>query len=163
VIGHELTHAFGDRGRQLDGTGKLRDWWSPASAAELEQRTRCLVDLFSRQQAAPGLFVDGLRTLDENLADLGGLNLAFDVLNAVTPQPPPVMDLDAAQQFFVSYAQTACTVMRPELLSILLALDPHSPPKSRVNVPLSQMDSFADAFHCPAGSPMRPRPACAVW
>ena len=71
--------------------------------------------------------------------------------------------LSGDQQFFVGYAQANCARMAPEFLGTLLAVDPHAPPKERVNVPLSQLDGFAEAFQCPAGRRMRQRPACAVW
>jgi putative endopeptidase len=163
VMGHELTHAFDDAGRQFDGDGALRNWWTPGVEAAFAQRTSCLVDAFSRREPLPGQHVDGIRTLGENIADLGGLNLAFDAWKASGALTAPVAGFSGDQQFFIGYAQMYCARVAPQYQETLLATDPHAPMKERVNVPLSQLDAFAEAFHCSAGSPMRPRPACAVW
>ena len=163
VMGHELTHAFDDTGRQFDGDGNLRNWWSPMVETAFADRSRCVVDQFSRYEPLPGQRVDGSRTLGENLADLGGLTLAFDAWKSSGMEPGKMAEFDGAQQFFVAHAQAYCTAMTPALLSTLLLTDPHSPPRERVNGPLSQLESFAAAFQCPADAPMRARPVCEVW
>jgi endothelin-converting enzyme/putative endopeptidase len=163
LMGHELTHAFDDSGRQFDGDGALRNWWSPDVERAFRERATCLSDAFSAREVLPGQHVNGIRTLGENIADLGGLNLAFDAWKASGTIGGPMARLSGDQQFFVGYAQANCARMAPEFLATLLAVDPHAPPRERVNVPLSQLDGFAEAFQCPAGSPMRRRPACAVW
>jgi putative endopeptidase len=163
VMGHELTHAFDDAGRQFDGDGTLRNWWSADVEAAFHDRSACLVDAFSRREPLIGQHVDGVRTLGENIADLGGIELAFEAWQASGAATTAMAEFGGAQQLFIAYAQTSCALMSPGYLATVLATDPHSPPKERVNVPLSFLDSFADAFHCPTGSPMRARPACAVW
>jgi putative endopeptidase len=163
VMGHEITHAFDDQGRQFDGEGKLRNWWSPAAEASFRDRAACMVREAARHQPLPGRSVDGIRTLGENIADLGGVGLAFDAWSHSGAAAAPAGGFDGAQQFFIAFAQRSCTQMTPEALATSLEADSHAPAKVRVNSPLSQLEGFAQAFQCPVDSPMRVRPACEVW
>ena len=164
VIGHELTHGFDDEGRHYDGTGKLDPWWTEAANAEFERRTQCLVDQYSSYEAAPGATVDGLLTLGENVADLGGLKLALAVFES---DPANARDAkggpSSQQQFFLSYAQLHCSNFSPEALALQVASDPHSPDAFRVNGVVRNLPEFERAFACSSGAAMAPVERCEVW
>ncbi len=169
VVGHELTHGFDDQGRRYDADGNLVDWWTPAVSKEFEGRAQCVVDQYASYETLPGVRLNGKLTLGENIADLGGLRLAFEAMSAARRSEPGA---DAAmagfspdQQFFVGYAQSWCAKYREENLRLRAVTDPHSPARFRVNGPLSNMGEFAAAFRCAEGTPMV-RPAerrCEVW
>ncbi len=167
VMGHELTHGFDDAGRQFDGLGTLRDWWNPTVKASFVNRSQCLVDQFSGYQPLPGEAVNGQLTLGENLADLGGLRVAWEAfqarLTAGEVSHSKLPGYNARQEFFLSFAQLWCENERPELTRELLLSDPHSPNPFRVNGPLSNLPAFAEAFECAADSSMVRAPACEVW
>jgi endothelin-converting enzyme/putative endopeptidase len=168
VVGHELTHGFDDEGRQFDAAGNLTDWWTKAVGEEFDRRAACVADQYSGYVAVDDVKLNGKLTLGENIADLGGLLLSFSAYQASRagkPAEPPVAGFSPEQAFFLGYAQAWCSVTRPEQARLRAATDPHSPPRWRVNGPLSNLDAFQRAFACPAGSPMV-RPAakrCEVW
>ena len=162
VVGHELTHAFDAVGRDFDGDGNLRDWWSLAAAERFRARAECVVDEFNALEYLPGKTVNGALTLGENLADLGGLQLALDVLQRA-PTGQAGDGFNEAQIFFLSYAQAACENVRPELLESLAHSDGHAPSKLRVNGSLQNIPAFAEAFQCASSSPMVAHPRCEVW
>lgn len=168
VVGHELTHGFDDEGRRYDAEGDLRDWWTPGSASAFEDRARCVEEQYSAYESVPGVKLNGRLTLGENIADLGGLELAHAAMRKARearPGAPAVAGLDEEQQFFVGYAQAWCAKYREENLRLRAVTDPHSPARYRVNGPLSNMREFAAAFGCAEGTPMV-RPAerrCEVW
>jgi endothelin-converting enzyme/putative endopeptidase len=169
VVGHELTHGFDDEGRHYDAEGNLRDWWTPAAARRFGERAECLARQYSAYEPLPGVRLDGRLTLGENIADLGGLKLAFSAMQAARIGNPEadkkLLGFTPEQQFFLGYAQSWCANFREESVRLRAATDPHSPPRYRVNGPLSNMAEFAAAFECKEGSPMvRPRSArCEVW
>lgn len=148
VIGHEITHGFDDEGRQYDHKGNLKDWWTAEDKKQFEKRAKVLAEQFDEFEPIRGMHVNGKLTLGENIADLGGLIIAFaafrksqegkkrEVINGFTPE----------QRFFLGYATTEAGSIRPELLKKYLVIDPHSPSEFRVNGPLSNMDEFYDAF-----------------
>jgi putative endopeptidase len=165
VMGHELTHGFDDEGRHFDGIGTLRDWWSPGVATEFNRRAQCLVDQYDRYAPLPGAMVDGALTLGENIADLGGLKLAYAAFHA-----PDGGDGEGApghftpdQQFFLAYAQGWCEKDRPAFLRGLLQSDPHPPWQTRINGAVTNVPEFAAAFRCPTGAPLAPASRCAIW
>jgi len=166
VMGHELTHGFDDQGRKFDGHGNLRDWWTPAVAEAFTERAACLVRQFDAYVAVGDQHVNGKLTLGENIADQGGLKLAYTAYRGtrgsatITAQTGT---FTAEQQFFISFAQSWCTKRRPDLERLLANIDPHSPPRDRVNGAIANSEAFAAAFSCPAGSPMAPPTRCAVW
>ena len=168
VVGHELTHGFDDTGRQFDAEGNLRDWWTKGVAAEFDRRAECVVGQFDGYTAVDDVKLNGKLTLGENIADLGGLKLAFSAYQASragkAPEPPAA-GFTPEQAFFISYAQSWCTAMRPEFARLLAQTDAHSSPRWRVDGPLSNLPEFERAFGCPAGSPMvRAGPRrCEVW
>ena len=168
VIGHEITHGFDDKGSQFDAQGNLRLWWTAEDRKNFEQRAECVARQFGGYKVADGLFVNGLLTLGENIGDLGGLNVAFDAYMKSLegrPRPGEIDGFTAEQRFFLGYAQSYASNMRPEFERLLTGSDPHSLGRFRVNGPLSNMPQFARAFGCKAGDPMV-RPAgetCRIW
>jgi putative endopeptidase len=162
TIGHELTHGFDDQGRHFDGSGTLREWWSPTVATEFVSRAKCLGDQFGKFEAVPGQFIDPALTMGENLADLGGVRLAYEAF-MLDGRSPDFEGFDDRQQFFIGTAQTRCTNTAPDLQSKLLKTDPHSPDKARVNLIVAQMPEFAEAFSCPTNAKQRAMPICEVW
>jgi putative endopeptidase len=162
IIGHELTHGFDDQGRHLDGTGSLREWWSPMVAAEFVKRAQCVGDQFGKFEAEPGHFIDPALTMGENLADLGGVRLAYEAF-LTDGRSPAFEGFDDRQQFFIASAQTRCTNTAVDWQNKLLKTDGHSPDKARVNRIVAQMPEFAEAFTCPATAKERAVPLCEVW
>jgi len=163
VVGHELTHAFDSRGRHFDGQGALVDWWSESTAAEFEHRAQCLVDQFNGYEALPGLNVDGRATLDENIADLGGLLVAFAAYRAQPLHSASHAPFSAAQQFFLAYAQMWCETASEGITARQIATDPHAPSEFRVNGSLRNLPEFAEAFSCASGSALAPADRCQLW
>ena len=165
VIGHEITHGFDDEGRQFDAVGNLSDWWSPKVGADFDERAKCVVEQFDGYVAVDDAHVNGKLTLGENIADLGGLKIAFAAFKKVQKDSPATQNYTVSedQQFFLGYAQSWCDNMRPEFLQTLVATNPHSPANFRVNGPLSNLPEFANAFSCKAGTKMVRANKCEVW
>ena len=156
VIGHEMTHGFDDRGRQFDAEGNLRDWWTPSDASSYEQRASLVAKQFDEFVVVDTLHINGKQTLGENIADLGGLRIAYAAMErALAGHPRPIIDgLTPEQRFFIAFAQVWREVNRPEALRSQLHTDVHSPGKWRVNGPLANIPEFAQAFGCHAGDPL---------
>ena len=157
VIGHEMTHGFDDRGRQFDARGNLRDWWTPADAARYKERAQKVIEQFDGYVAVDTLHVNGRLTTGENIADLGGLTVAYAAFQkslAGRPRPAPVDGFTPEQRFFLGWAQVWRENTRPEAMRTQVQTDPHSPPLWRVNGPLSNLPEFARAFGCKAGDAM---------
>jgi predicted metalloendopeptidase len=157
VIGHEMTHGFDDSGRQYDGAGNLRDWWSPESAANYKARAAALVKQFSGYTVLDGIPLKGDLTQGENIADLGGIVVAFAALQKASAGKPPVRidGWTSEQRFFLNYARIWRDIMRPAEQMRRVNVDPHSPGEWRVRGPLANFDEFARAFEVPEGAPMR--------
>jgi putative endopeptidase len=156
VIGHEMTHGFDDQGRQYDAVGNLRDWWSPESAAKFKERSQAIVQQYNEYEPLPGLHVNGELTQGENIADLGGVKLAYAALQkAQAGKTPEKIDgRTPEQRFFLNYATIWKSKQRDEDLKLRLNTDPHSPARYRVDGPLSNLTEFQKAFDIPDGSPM---------
>ncbi len=157
VIGHEITHGFDDQGSQYDANGNLRDWWTAADRAEFDRRTAVVVAQFDGYVAIDDLHVNGKLTLGENIADLGGLTIAYHAyLNSLAgkPEPRPIDGFSHKERFFLAWAQSWRTNMRPEALRLMVNTNPHSPGRFRAQGPLSNMQEFFDAFGCRSGEPM---------
>src|ERR1035437_1282158 len=165
TIGHELTHGFDDEGRRFDARGNLRDWWTEADGKEFERRASCISDQYSSYVAVDDIHVNGKLTLGEDVADLGGLILAYRAwLEETANKKLDAKDgLTPSQRFFVGYGQSWCSNTRPETLRMRAITDPHSPEKYRTNGVVSNMPEFSKAFSCQAGQPMVKEPACNVW
>ena len=156
VIGHEMGHGFDDRGRQFDADGNLRDWWTADDAKAYKARSDRVVDQFNGYAEIDTMRVNGKLTLGENIADLGGLAVAYRALQlSLAGKPRNLIDgYTQEQRFFLSWARIWRTMHRPEEARRRLATDSHSPPRWRVNGPLSNLPEFAEAFGCKAGDPM---------
>jgi putative endopeptidase len=165
VVGHELTHAFDDEGRQFDAKGNLRDWWTEADAKAFEQRAGCFVKQYGGYTAVDDVKLNGKLTLGENTADNGGLRLAYMALmEKLGGKEPAERDgFTAAQRFFLGWGQIWCQNVTPEAARLRAQTDPHSPGKDRVNGVVSNMPEFQKAFACKVGQPMVRGPACRVW
>ena len=156
VIGHEMTHGFDDQGRQFDAAGNLRDWWKPEDAAAYTARANQVEAQFSSYTVLDTMHVNGKLTLGENIADLGGVALAyaaFQKANASKPQTK-IDGFTPEQRFFLGYAGVWRRINRDESLRTQVLTDPHSPSHWRVNGPLSNLDEFAKAFGCKEGDEM---------
>jgi putative endopeptidase len=165
VVGHELTHAFDDEGRQFDAKGNLRDWWTEADAKAFEQRAGCFVKQYGGYTAVDDVKLNGKLTLGENTADNGGLRLAYMALMEKLggKEPAEREGFTAAQRFFLGWGQIWCQNVTPEAARLRAQTDPHSPGKDRVNGVVSNMPEFQKAFACKVGQPMVRGPACRVW
>lgn len=167
VMGHEVSHGFDDEGRQFDAVGNLHDWWSPKVNTEFDRRASCVVEQYKGYSPVENLHLDGKLTLGENIADLGGVKLAYYAYQTAAkknPMPlPKGSEFSEAQLFFLGFAQAWCDKRRPEFSRMLVTVDPHSPPEFRVNGPLSNLPEFAAAFQCKAGDKMVRPNLCAVW
>jgi len=149
VIGHEMTHGFDDQGRQFDKDGNLNDWWTEEDAENFKARTEILVDQYNNFSVFDTLHVDGKLTLGENIADLGGMNVAWDALMKAyekNGKPEPIDGFTPEQRFFLGYAQVWRQSIRDEELMRRLKEDVHSPGNFRVNGPLMHLPQFYKAF-----------------
>jgi len=165
MIGHDLTHAFDGLGRQFDATGTLRDWWTARDAREFKKRSRCFVKEYSGFTAVDGVTLDGRLTLEENIADNGGLRIASLALKDLLRREPaaPAGDFTPEQRFFMANAQVWCANVSDEQARYWLQNDVHSPPQYRVNGVVSNMPEFQSAFGCKEGDPMVREKACRIW
>ena len=149
VIGHELSHGFDDQGCQYDKDGNLRNWWTADDKAKFDERTKVLADWFSEQEAAPGLKVNGQKTLGENIGDNGGIQVAYRAFeNRLKQEPLQTVDgFTPAQRFYLAYAREWACNINPEYTALQVDSDVHSPNIFRVNAALPMIDSWYDAFH----------------
>ena len=153
VIGHEMSHGFDDQGSQFDKTGNQRDWWTAQDKKNFQERSKVLVDHFSKVEVVNGKKVNGQLTLGENIGDNGGLNIAFRALqNSMKKKPLKTLDgFTPEQRFFLSWARVWAGNARPEYLEYLITVDPHSPNMARVNAALPEIDAWYDAFKIKKG------------
>ena len=153
TIGHELTHGFDDEGRQFDKDGNLKDWWTKEDEKKFNDRAQCMVKQYDAIEAVPGVHLNGKLTLGENLADLGGLWLAWlawqDKAQAAHVDMTAKTDgYTPEQRFWIAYAQQWCTQTRPEQLRSQAQTDPHAPDEYRTNSVLQDLPEFAKSFSC---------------
>lgn len=168
IIGHELTHGFDDEGSQFDGDGNLKNWWSEEDRTKFKAKTDILVKQFNELVAIDDLHVNGELTLGENIADLGGLTIAYYALKKSMEGKPAAEKIDGftpEQRFFMSWAQGWRINMRDAYLRNMIQTNPHSPGNFRANIPLSNMQEFYDAFGVKEGDKMfRPKTERAeIW
>ncbi|XP_043864437.1 neprilysin-3 isoform X1 [Drosophila mojavensis] len=168
VMGHELTHAFDDQGREYDKFGNINRWWDAKSIERFNEKAECIANQYSGYKLN-GRNLNGKQTLGENIADNGGLKAAYhaymktkldknaDVLKL------PGLNLTHPQLFFVSFAQVWCSSTTDETNLLQMEKDPHSPSQFRVIGTLSNMKEFADVFNCKADTRMNPTKKCEVW
>ncbi|MFG6412731.1 M13 family metallopeptidase [Roseateles sp. DC23W] len=167
TIGHELTHGFDDEGRQFDAQGNLKNWWTKKDGREFEKRAACVADQYAQYPVVDDIKINSQLTLGEDLADLGGLVLAWEAWKAhMQGQPAESRDgLTPEQRFFVGFAQWDCADARPEALRVQAKVDPHSPARWRINGVVVNMPEFEKAFACKPGAKLV-KPAgkhCKVW
>ena len=165
TIGHELTHAFDDEGRQFDAKGNLKDWWTPADAKGFEDRINCVRDQYAGYVVVDDIHINSKLTSGEDVADLGGTLLAYIAWKHQTAkeQLSDIGGFTPDQRFFIGMAQWACENERPENLRVSAITDPHSPGFARINGVVSNMPQFQQAFGCKAGASMVHTPTCKVW
>ncbi len=165
TIGHELTHAFDDEGRQFDAAGNLKDWWTPADAKNFEDRINCVRDQYATYIIVDDIHINSKLTSGEDVADIGGTLLAYIAWKKQTAgqaltnrdgYPPD-------QRYFIGMAQWACENNRPENERVNALTNPHSPGFARVNGVVTNLPEFQKAFSCKATQPMVKANVCKVW
>jgi putative endopeptidase len=166
IIGHEITHGFDDEGSQYDALGNLKVWWTKEDRERFEKKADCVVEQYDNYEVLPGLKMQGKLTLGENIADLGGLIIAYNAFKKSLegkPRPANIDGFTPEQRFFLSFAVGWMVNQRPESIRTQVLGDPHAIPEWRVIGPLSNMPEFAEAFACKTGDKMvNPKP-CQVW
>ena len=167
VIGHEMTHGFDDQGRQFDKDGNLKDWWAAGDADRFKERAQVMVDFFDKIEVLPGLHANGTLTLGENLADHGGLNVAYLAYKNATANAP-LEDKDGFtpdQRFFLAYATLWAGNIRDEQIRVYTKSDPHSLGRWRVNGALPHIQAWYDAFNITPSDPLylAPEKRVNVW
>ena len=148
VIGHEMTHGFDDQGRQFDKDGNLSDWWAPGDGDKFKEKAQVLVDHFNKIEVLPGLFANGEFTLGENIADHGGLMVAYQAFKNATAKAP-LAEKDGftpEQRFFLAYSTVWAGNIRDEQIRVYTKSDPHSLGRWRVNGTLPHIDAWYEAF-----------------
>ena len=167
TIGHELTHAFDDEGRQFDAKGNLKDWWTKDDADQFVKHADCVVDQYGQYVIVDDIKINSKLTEGEDVADLGGTILAYVAWKQDTKGSnlQSKDGLTPDQRFFVGFAQWACENQRPENLRVSAMTNPHSPGVNRINGVVVNMPEFGQAFGCKAGQPMvKPSDkVCRVW
>jgi len=162
TIGHEMTHGFDDGGRKFDAHGNLKDWWTAKDLTNFNLRAQGIIAQYSAFEPIPGLHINGELTQGENIADLGGLKIAYLAFEkAIQGKPRTLIDgFTPEQRFFIAYAQSYRNIERPEALKVRLLSDPHSPDKFRVLGPVADMPEFRQAFGAP---PDTKPPMTTIW
>ncbi|OWA50601.1 Endothelin-converting enzyme 1 [Hypsibius exemplaris] len=171
VIGHEITHGFDNHGAGFDNDGVLRSWWTDATLQAYKARTKGFVEQYNAFQVPTSEHINGELTLNENIADNGGLKAAYrayfhyyrKLLPRAEPLLPGMPTMTAERLFFLAAAQVWCSKKRPEAERYSLLTESHSPDKFRVLGPMMNMPEFAEAYKCPLGSKMNPAVKRAVW
>jgi predicted metalloendopeptidase len=168
TIGHEITHAFDQSGSQFDANGNYFEWWTDADRARFEALTADVAAQYDAVEALPGVFVDGDLTIGENIADMGGLQIAWDALQAellASGDPGPIDGLTQGQRFFISYAFSWAEESRDAYVRTLINTDFHAPPQVRGVEPARNMDAFFDAFGIGPDDPeyLPPEDRIVIW
>ncbi len=169
VIGHEITHGYDDEGRKYDAEGNLSEWWTDKDSKEFDARAEKVVNEYDAFEALPGVHVNGKLTLGENLADLGGVSIAYDALERLLAKDPSkrknIDGFTPEQRFFISFSQIWRTNIRDAEAKRLVTVDPHSPGRFRAVGPLVNYQQFFDAFNIKPGDPMwrEPNLRAHVW
>lgn len=166
LVGHEMLHAFDADGSQYDYQGRAIDWWSSKSREQFESRSQCLIKQANTYEILPGLFVNGERTITENVADQGGLKMAYAMYlqrKKQNGEAPRLGDLSGDQQFFVAFAQSWCVKRTDESMRVLINSNTHPPEEFRVNASIMNRPEFAEVFACQLGQPMVPTHRCDMW
>jgi endothelin-converting enzyme/putative endopeptidase len=167
TIGHELTHAFDDEGRQFDAAGNLKDWWTKEDAEAFENKINCVRDQYKEYTIVDDIKINSKLTSGEDVADIGGTLLAYIAWKEATKtlDLKPMEGFTPDQRFFIGMAQWACENERDENLRVSAITNPHSPGKYRINGVVINLPQFQQAFGCKAGQPMYKASdkVCKVW
>lgn len=158
VIGHEITHGYDDKGRHYDAEGNLSEWWTDKDAKEFEARAQKIVDEYNKFEPLPGVHVNGQLTEGENIADLGGVSIAYDALERMLKKDPSkrklIDGLTPEQRFFISFSQIWRNNIREAEQRKRITVDPHSPGQFRAVGPLMNFAEFYKAFNIKEGAPI---------
>ena len=167
VIGHEMTHGFDDMGRQFDKDGNLKDWWTAEDAARFNTRSQVLVDFFNKIEVLPGLMANGELTLGENIADHGGLQIAYQAFKNATKNAPlaEVDGFTPEQRFFLAYSGVWAGNIRDEQIRVYTKGDSHSLGRWRVNGALPHVGAWYEAFGINETDPLylAPENRVSIW
>jgi putative endopeptidase len=168
TIGHEITHAFDQSGSKFDANGNLVNWWTPEDTERFTALTDQVVAQYDEVEVLPDVFVDGELTIGENIADMGGLQIAHDALQAALAEegdPGLIEGLTQDQRFFLSHGYRWAEKARNEFLATLVNTDPHAPGQVRAVQPSRNMDEFYEAFGIEPGDPMYlpPEERIVIW
>jgi putative endopeptidase len=167
VIGHEISHGFDDQGRKIDETGKLRDWWTAEDAKRFEEQAAVLGGQYAAYEPVPGMKINSALTMGENIADLAGLQVAYDAYHAsLKGKPAPVVGgMTGDQRFFLAFAQAWQDKSRDDSLKQQMASDPHSPSSFRVIGPTRNVDAWYTAFGVKPGDKfyLPPEKRSRIW
>ncbi|MCW3168034.1 M13 family metallopeptidase [Chryseobacterium sp. 09-1422] len=168
VIGHEISHGFDDSGAQFDADGNLVDWWTPEDKANFEKATKALAAQYDKYEPVKGTFVNGTFTNGENIADLGGVNIAYDALQMYLKDkgnPGVISGYTQDQRFFLSWATVWRTLSSEKYMVNQVKTDPHSPGYFRSFGPLTNVDSFYKAFDVKPGDKLykKPEDRIKIW
>ncbi|KTE76940.1 M13 family metallopeptidase [Sphingopyxis sp. A083] len=167
VIGHEITHGFDDQGRKIDASGAVRDWWTKEDAARFDAQAKGFGAQYATYEAAPGAFINPDLTMGENLADLAGLEVAYDAYHrSLNGKEAPVIDgLTGDQRFFLAFAQAWRDKAREDATKQQVASDPHSPARWRIIGPLRNVDAWYKAFNVAPGAKyyLKPEDRTRIW
>ena len=168
VIGHEITHGFDDEGSKFDALGNLKKWWTKTDRSRFISKTKKLVKQYDECEVLPGIHCNGKLTLGENIADLGGVTIAYDALQKRIKKDGvanKVSGFSPEQQFFISWAKEWSGSIRDEMNRQYLITDPHSPYKLRVNMVVNNMDAFYEAFNVRPGDKLyrKPEDRVKIW
>ncbi len=167
VIGHEIIHGFDDQGRKIDANGAVRDWWTPEDAARFDAAAKAFGAQYATYEAAPGAFINPDLTMGENIADLAGLEVAYDAYHrSLGGKPAPVIDgLTGDQRFFLAFAQAWRDKAREDSIKQQVASDPHSPARWRIIGPVRNVDAWYSAFGVGADAKyyLKPEDRTKIW
>lgn len=168
IIGHEMTHGFDDSGAQFDADGNLQDWWSPADRANFEKATQALAKQYDQYEPVKGIFVNGIFTNGENIADLGGANIAFDALQMYLKDHGDVAKISGFTQnerFFMAWATVWRSLTTDQNLTNQVKTDPHAPDYLRAFAPLTNVDAWYQTFNVKEGDKLyrKPQDRVKIW
>lgn len=170
VIGHEITHGFDDTGRQFDSNGELADWWEPETKRRFLKGAECMIYQYGNYTVPEvDMKINGIITQGENIADNGGLKEARRAYGRLVretgaePALPGLHQYSPEQMFWLTAANTWCSVVKKQSLKSRILTDSHSPSRARINIPFSNLEQFSADWNCPAGSNMNPAHKCSVW
>jgi len=165
IIGHEITHGFDDQGRHMGANGNMENWWGAETERNFATRSQCMEEQYGSLEFA-GMKLNGKLTLGENIADNGGIKIAYNAWKASTDAEvklPGLSNYTVEQTFFLAQAQTWCSVTLEKAAINQMRIDAHPPNKLRVNQGLRNFAPFAEVWQCPSGSAMNPTDRCELW